>query len=42
MTRTLTLAALQSAYGHDQDANIARTIELAREAAGLGAQVILP
>ena len=42
MTRTLTLAALQSAYGDDQDANIARTIELVREAAGLGAQVILP
>ena len=33
MTRTLTLAALQSAYGDDMDANIARTIELVREAA---------
>ena len=42
MTRTLTLAALQSAYGFDQDANIARTIDLVREAAAAGAQVILP
>jgi N-carbamoylputrescine amidase len=42
MTRTLTLAALQSGYGEDLQANIARTIELVREAAGLGAQVILP
>ena len=42
MTRTVTVAALQSAYGLDQDANIARTIELVREAAGAGAQVILP
>ena len=42
MTRTLTLAALQSAYGEDQDVNIARTAELVREAASLGAQVILP
>jgi N-carbamoylputrescine amidase len=42
MTRTLTLAALQSAYGESLDANIARTVDLVREAAGLGAQVILP
>jgi N-carbamoylputrescine amidase len=42
MTRTLTLAALQSAYGADMDVNIARTVELVREAAGLGARVILP
>jgi N-carbamoylputrescine amidase len=42
MTRTLTLAALQSAYGSDQDANIARTVALVREAAAAGAQVILP
>jgi N-carbamoylputrescine amidase len=42
MARTLTVAALQSAYGEDMAANIARTIELAREAAAAGAQVILP
>jgi len=42
MTRTLTVAALQSAYGMDLSANIARTRDLVREAAGLGAQVILP
>ena len=42
MTRTLTVAALQSAYGMDLAANIGRTAELVREAAGLGAQVILP
>jgi len=32
MTRTLTLAALQSAYGADMQANIARTADLVREA----------
>jgi len=42
MTRTLTVAALQSAYGLDLAANIARTGDLVREAASLGAQVILP
>jgi N-carbamoylputrescine amidase len=42
MTRTLTVAALQASYGEDLDANIARTAELIREAAGKGAQVILP
>ena len=42
MSRVLTLAALQSAYGPDQDANIGRTIELVREAAAAGAQVVLP
>ena len=40
--RTLTLAALQTAYGLDMAANIAATAELVREAAGRGAQVILP
>jgi N-carbamoylputrescine amidase len=42
MSRTLTLAALQTAYGTDMDANIASTIVLIRAAAAKGAQVILP
>ena len=42
MARTLTLAAIQSAYGLDMQANIARTQGLIRQAAAQGAQVILP
>ena len=42
MTRELTVAAIQTAYGEDLDANIRKTAALIREAAGLGAQVILP
>jgi N-carbamoylputrescine amidase len=42
MPRQITVAALQSAYGADRAANIARTADLIREAAGQGAQVILP
>ena len=42
MARTLSLAALQASFGEDMDANIARVAELVREAAGQGAQVILP
>ena len=42
MAQTLSVAALQSSYGLDLDANIARTAELIREAASKGAQVILP
>ena len=42
MARTLKLAALQASYGMDLAANIARTQDLIREAAALGAQVILP
>ena len=42
MTRQITVAALQSAYGDDLQANIARTAELIRAAAAQGAQVILP
>ena len=42
MSRTLTVAALQTAYGDDMAANLARTAELVREAAAKGAQVILP
>ncbi|MEY4256755.1 MAG: N-carbamoylputrescine amidase, partial [Pseudomonadota bacterium] len=42
MTRTVTVAALQTAYGPDMTANISRTIDLVREAASKGAQVIQP
>ena len=42
MGRMITVAALQTGYGADMGANIARTAELVREAAGRGAQVILP
>ena len=38
----LTVAALQLAFSSDIDANIARVTELVREAAGKGAEVILP
>ena len=40
--RTITVAGLQAAYGHDMQANIAKTEALIREAAKRGAQVILP
>ena len=42
MARTLTLAAIQTSYGDDLAANIAKTADYIREAAALGAQVILP
>ena len=42
MTRTITVAALQTAYSEDMAANIARTADLIRQAAGQGAQAILP
>jgi N-carbamoylputrescine amidase len=42
MTRTITVAALQTSYGDDMAANIAKTADLIRQAAGQGAQVILP
>ena len=42
MARTLSVAAIQASFGLDLQANIARTAELIREAAGRGAQVILP
>ena len=42
MARTLSLAALQASFGEDMEANIARVAGLVREAAGRGAQVILP
>jgi len=38
----LTVAALQLAFGEDVDENIANVSELVREAAGKGAQVVLP
>ncbi len=40
--RTLTVAALQTDYGSDMQANIAKTEVLIRDAAKQGAQVILP
>jgi N-carbamoylputrescine amidase len=40
--RTLTVAAIQTSYGHDMKANIAKTEAFIREAAERGAQVILP
>ena len=42
MARTISVAALQTAYGEDTDANIGKTVDLVREAASRGAQVILP
>lgn len=42
MARTVTLGVLQSALSDDMGANIKRVSELVREAAGKGAQVILP
>jgi N-carbamoylputrescine amidase len=42
MARTLNLAAIQTSYGEDMDANIAKTVDLVRQAAAAGAQVILP
>lgn len=42
MARTITVAALQTAYGEDMAANIRKTEGLIREAAAKGAQAILP
>ena len=42
MPATVKVAALQTAYGEDLKANIARTERLVRDAAKKGAQVILP
>ena len=41
MPRTLSVAAIQTSYGEDMQANIDKTIALIREAAARGAQVIL-
>ena len=42
MPRTITVAALQTSYGEDMAANIGKTEGLIRQAAGQGAQAILP
>ncbi|MGD9967986.1 MAG: N-carbamoylputrescine amidase [Hyphomonadaceae bacterium] len=42
MTRTIKVAAIQTSYGEDMKANIAKTERFVREAAAKGAQVILP
>jgi N-carbamoylputrescine amidase len=42
MAKTMTVAAIQTSYGEDIKANIAKTERFVREAAGKGAQVILP
>ena len=42
MARTVTLGVLQTHYGLDMAANIDRTKDMVRQAADLGAQVILP
>ena len=42
MPRTITVAALQTSYGTDMDANIAKTARLIEDAAKQGAQVVLP
>ena len=42
MARSITVAAVQAAFSEDMAANIARVSELVREAAGRGAQVVLP
>ena len=40
--RTVTVAALQTSYGGDMKANIAKTVALVRDAAKKGARIILP
>jgi N-carbamoylputrescine amidase len=42
MPRSVSVAALQTSYGPDMQANIEKTIGLIREAAAKGAQIILP
>ena len=42
MPRTLTLGVIQTSYGQDMAANIAKTADFVRQAAAAGAQVILP
>jgi len=42
MARSVTVAAIQAAFGDDIDANIARIATLIRESAARGARVILP
>jgi N-carbamoylputrescine amidase len=40
--RTIAVAAIQAAFGPDMQANIAKVEDLVREAAGRGAQIVLP
>jgi N-carbamoylputrescine amidase len=42
MARTINVAAIQTSYGMDLDANIRKTEDFIRQAASQGAQVILP
>jgi N-carbamoylputrescine amidase len=42
MARTISVAVIQTSYGEDMAANIAKTERLVRDAAKQGAQVILP
>jgi N-carbamoylputrescine amidase len=42
MSRTVTVAALQTALTDDVEANVARVIDLCRQAADRGAQIIVP
>jgi N-carbamoylputrescine amidase len=42
MARLISVAAIQTSYGGDMDANIAKTADFVRQAAARGAQVILP
>ena len=42
MTRSISVAAIQTSYGDDLQANIDKTIDFIHEAADRGAQVILP
>ena len=42
MTRTISVAAIQTSYGDDLQVNIDKTVDLIRQAADKGAQVILP
>jgi N-carbamoylputrescine amidase len=40
--RKVAVAAIQTSYGHDMAANIAKTVELVRQAATQGAEIVLP
>jgi N-carbamoylputrescine amidase len=42
MARIVSVAALQTSYGGDMAANIAKTVDLIRQAASQGAHIILP
>jgi len=42
MPREMTVAAIQTSYGEDMAANIAKTARFIRAAAAEGAQVVLP